>query len=73
MLERRAGNGTSYTLHGILSVFARYFGAVSTTANDVSGDREHRPSVVSMFDTPWKHGYSVDSVLTPPRVTPPEP
>jgi len=64
MLERRVGNGTSYTRHGILFVFARYFGAVGKTANDVSADREHRPSVVSMFDISWKHGYTVDSVIS---------
>jgi hypothetical protein len=69
LLERRVGNWTTYTRHGILPVFARYFGAVSTTANDVPVDREDRPSVVSMFDTSWKHGYIVDSVSTPLRVT----
>jgi hypothetical protein len=65
MLERRVGNGTSYMRHGILPVFARYFGAVSTTANDVTVDREHGPNVVSMFETSWKHGYIVEGVLTP--------
>jgi hypothetical protein len=73
LLERRIGNGTSYTRHGILPVLARYFGVVNTMANDVPVNREHRPSVVSMFDTSWKHGYIVDSVLTPLCVTPPEP
>ena len=66
MLERRVGNWTSYTRHGYLPVFARYFGAVSTTANDVPVDREHRPSVVSVFATSWKHGNIVDSVLYNP-------
>jgi len=72
LLERRVGNGTSCKRHGILPVFARYFGAVNTAANDVPVDREYRPSVVSMFDTSWKHGYIADSVLTALRVTPPE-
>jgi hypothetical protein len=46
MLERRVGKGTSYTRHVILPVFARYFGAVNTTANDVTVDREHGLNVV---------------------------
>ena len=54
MLERRVGIGTSYPRHGILPVFATYFGAVNTTANDVPAEREHRPSVVSVFDTSRK-------------------